>query len=1227
MNSCTTLAGTGWVFGNLLRSTSVAVLKRPPPGLRARGSCLLGLLLLLSASGATATVAWQLESTAQGEIPAPNSGNQQTACLVGDLDGDGRMDIVVAERTAAPSVTVFFRRTGGWERTVVDTGPLPIEAGGALADIDRDGYLDICFAGDWQSNQIWWWQNPGPPPYSVAGWTRRLIKSSGANKHHDLAFGDFTGDGVLDLAFWNQGAGGILCLATVPADPRNSGAWPQVAIFDGVDDSEGLATADVNGDGKTDLTGGGYWFEHTGGTTFAARLVASGRAFTRTAVGQLVAGGRPEIVIGSGDSTGPLAWYEWDGTAWQSHVLDASVVNGHSLRLGDVDSDGLLDVFVAEMNTPGAGSAARSRIFCNQGGGVFAPSTISVGLCNHESRLADVDGDGKLDLVGKPYMAGAPGLNVWLQQSEALGTAFAPTAACLLDAGSGAVVAGVSIADFDANGYPDLVALLQGGGVRAFRGPAWSASILSSATLATAAWADMDRDGDRDLVGTTAGAQSTVVCLANPGSGVAVQWPTQVLYSVDDTVASLNVTDLENDGLVDIVVFAGTKIVVLNSVDGASWTAAVAATAPSGSANGWLADIDRDGDLDVGRGGFWWRNLRGAWQQNSVPGNFSHDAKAWSCDLDRDGWVDILTVDPQDCGTLHLSAADRFGGLAAVSTRSGLGLGELRDLVALDVDRDGDLDLVLAGFDCAGAPATVLLRNGGGAMSGWAVEPVANASRLAAADLDRDGSVDLALGATVGDCRLAFARNLDASRLPLGSWARHVVDDARPWGALFALHGDIDGDGRVDIVSGGWWYRNPGIGNDIWTRQTIGTPLNNVILVHDLDRDGDLDVFGTAGLGGDANANLYWAENGGAGGFTVHARVAVGAGDFPQGMAIGRFGRDRQNGVIPEGIAISWHDQDNGIQMLSVPATPGVTPWTLATLSPFSLNEEIRVGDLDRDGDLDLSMGTAWLRNNGTTWTPITVATSALEPDRHRLVDVDRDGRLDMVAGVEAVGLPGPITWYGQPADPAQSWPGIVVGTVTGPMSLDAADLDLDGDLDFVVGEHMSSNLASARLLVLENGGSGAWSQQLVHQGDEHHDGAQLVDIDGDGDLDIISIGWFQTRVMLYENLAINGAGGLAEVGPDMPSTLMGAGIPNPFNAHVSFEVTLARSMPLAVVVYDVRGREVRRLLVGVMQGDGPHVITWDGADERGRECASGTYFVRAWTADDVDIRKIMLVK
>jgi hypothetical protein len=87
-------------------------------------------------------------------------------------------------------------------------------------------------------------------------------------------------------------------------------------------------------------------------------------------------------------------------------------------------------------------------------------------------------------------------------------------------------------------------------------------------------------------------------------------------------------------------------------------------------------------------------------------------------------------------------------------------------------------------------------------------------------------------------------------------------------------------------------------------------------------------------------------------------------------------------------------------------------------------------------------------------------------------------------------------------------------------MSLDVRDMDGDGDTDVIVGEHNYKEPHTARLLLFENvdGKGRSWSQHLVYTGDEHHDGAQVVDIDGDGDLDVVSIGWSHGRVVLYEN-------------------------------------------------------------------------------------------------------------
>ena len=142
------------------------------------------------------------------------------------------------------------------------------------------------------------------------------------------------------------------------------------------------------------------------------------------------------------------------------------------------------------------------------------------------------------------------------------------------------------------------------------------------------------------------------------------------------------------------------------------------------------------------------------------------------------------------------------------------------------------------------------------------------------------------------------------------------------------------------------------------------------------------------------------------------------------------------------------------------------------------------------------------------------------DPDRNRLADINGDGRLDAVVGFEAISRPGDVLWYEQGATVAAPWTEHRIATIIGPMSLDVADMDGDGDLDVIVGEHNLKDPASARLLVFENtdGRGTRWKEHLVWRGDEHHDGAHVADMDGDGDLDIVSIGWGHRQVLYYEN-------------------------------------------------------------------------------------------------------------
>ena len=486
------------------------------------------------------TFAAKLESPFVGDATSP-----ARAIALGDLNGDGKLDAVVADYHAL-SVSVLLGKGDGTFATQTDYAAEHYQRSVVLVDLNGDGTLDL-LAGT--SNSVGVLLGKGDGTFAAIVVYPDAIGS--------MALGDLNGDGKLDLltesgnsvgALFGKGNGSFV-------------AWPTYATGKG---PVSVALGDVNSDGKLDVVSANSISSTAsvllgkGDGTFAVNVdYPTGNQPTAVALGDLSGDGKLDLAVTNDKSVSVLLG-AGDGT-FVGKVDYPTGAQPTAIALGDLNGDGRLDMVTS--NSAGTGWLGTASVLLGTGGGRFAANVdYQAGRNPQGVALGDLNGDGNPDMVvANAGYDGGWSVSVLLGNGDG-------TFAASVDYASGMGPTSAVLGDLNSDGKLDIimpnsnisrvdrVSVLLGKGDGTF---ADKVDYTTADYPKTDALGDLNGDGWVDIVTSNAG---TVSVLLGNGDGT---FATKIDYLGGGS--SLALGDLNGDGRLDIVTTSGNSVGVLLS--------------------------------------------------------------------------------------------------------------------------------------------------------------------------------------------------------------------------------------------------------------------------------------------------------------------------------------------------------------------------------------------------------------------------------------------------------------------------------------------------------------------------------------------------------------------------------------------------------------------------------------------------------------------------------------
>ena len=1266
---------------------------------------------LVVANNNTNTVSVFMNTSTAGTISFAAKVDLATGSLpysvsIGDIDGDGKPDIAVTNFSGSSFSVLRNTSTMGVisfaAKVDFTTGATTQPFGISVADLDGDAKPDITVSIA-SSNKVSVFRNTSVPGTISFAAKLDATVTSGLGSPYKVSSGDIDGDGKPDLVIAISDAVSKVAVLKNTSTTGSISFAPKVELTTGAY-TNFVSIGDIDGDGKPDIVA-----NNSGSNTISilqqlslqpvinsfsplsgpvgTSVTITGNGFSTTLSNNIVYFGAAKATVTAATAnsltvTVPVgSTYEpvsvtttvANLTAFSDKIFNLTfncggVVNVNSfetkvdfpggnapyfITAADIDADGKTDLAFTN-NAVSTASVLRNTasIGVVNNGSMSAPTAFATGNEAADVQFADLDGDGKKDMIVTNYQSNS--FSVYRNISVA-GSLNAGSFAAKVDFATGNFSFGIAVNDVDKDGKPDIVVINAQTpyGVSVFKNTSSAGNISFTAKVDFSLinqgfyikMRDLDGDSKPDII-TSIPFPGRIQVLRNTSTtGIinASSFDLPVTLTTGSTARNLDVADFDGDGKLDIVApnqgdnnFSVYRN--LSTTGSLAFAARIDISCGTNPVSAKVSDIDGDGKPDVVIIG---NSTAQVFKNTSSTGNISFAAgisfsvgafatDATLVDIDGDGKTDICSANQDNSGISILrnkiSIINPFnvtGGGSYCAAGSGVYVGlsgsqtgityqlKLNALTNIGIPVTGTGNAISFGIQYAEGTYTVEAVAAGGCtlfMNGTAsvlinplpsigisVSPSTTVCAGTAVTLNGTGGVSYTwnngilngvaftpsvtttytvAGTDANGCTNTNTATVTVNPLPVigasvspslpvcegipvtltgngassYTWNNGVTNGiafvptytpllSAPVYFTTGLHpeaaatADLDGDGKLDVVVPNYnlnqlsVFRNTsstGIidANSLATKidYAAGSGSNHVV-TGDLDGDGKIDVVISNQF---SNTISAYGNTSTQGNILLSAKIDFATGNSAQGLAIGDIDGDGKKDIIVT------NRLDNTISVFRNTSTPGNI--SFAARINFTTGtgpSSAAVSDIDADGKIDIlvtnygSNTVSVFRNTSTAGSISLVAkvdfTTGASPNCVSAGDIDGDGKADLAVtnlSSNTISVFKNTSTSGSISLTAK----VDFASISGPVNLAIGDLDGDGKNDVAVANYYS-NLSAVFINTSSPGVINSGS--LLKMFDLNTGGAwgiSMADIDGDGKKEILIADNDLSTLLVFKN-------------------------------------------------------------------------------------------------------------